>query len=112
MKEKLLAVELQRAGYGARYIPISGFRPVWLNRLLPLASKKSTHRHGKAIDILVLDINGDWRINKRDVMLVVAALERIDRREKKLKGGLGTYFQSFPWMVHFDANGSGRRWNY
>ena len=111
-KERLLSKTLTEKGLHDSYVIISGYRPPWLNRITPLAAKKSVHQFGKAIDIYVFDVNGDWKINRKDVEIVVQTLEKIDRLHPQLAGGLGTYFKSSPRMVHFDVSGGKRRWNY
>ncbi|MFC5408129.1 DUF882 domain-containing protein [Larkinella bovis] len=111
-KERLLANELTGKGLKPNYMIISGYRPHWLNQLTPLAAKKSVHQVGQAIDIDVFDVNGDGKSNREDVELIVQTLEKMDRRNPALAGGIGTYFRSAPQMVHFDVAGKKRRWNY
>lgn len=111
-KERILSKSLTEKGLKSSYIIISGYRPPWLNKITPLAAKNSVHQVGKAIDIYVFDVNGDWKINRKDVDIIVQELEKIDRLHPQLAGGLGTYFKSSPQMVHFDVSGGKRRWNY
>ncbi len=109
-KERLLRQQLRGQGYQPNYWIISGYRAPWLNRMLPLASKRSVHQQGLAIDIWIWDVNGDGRSNRRDVEICVNTLDRIDRQQKSLRGGLGTYYKSVGRMVHFDVAGRKRRW--
>jgi uncharacterized protein YcbK (DUF882 family) len=109
-KERILSQSLTEKGLKSSYIIISGYRPPWLNKITPLAAKNSVHQVGKAIDIYVFDVNGDWKINRKDVDIIVQELEKIDHLHPQLAGGLGTYFKSSPQMVHFDVSGGRRRW--
>lgn len=108
-----LKSELVIQGYNDNLLVISTKRPAWYNRILTNfgAAKKSQHLHGNAIDIVVLDVNGDNIINTDDVDIVYNILNNqivVD------KGGVGTY-KSLPafWdrqMVHFDCRGYRARW--
>jgi uncharacterized protein YcbK (DUF882 family) len=67
LKQKLKAVksELRQQGYQPIWIIISQRRSQWYNDLLSNSVKDSRHLKGKAIDIFILDINGDWRYEFR-----------------------------------------------
>ena len=113
-KDSLLKVKLKSKGFEANYTRISGKRSKWLNELLPLSAKNSTHLSGQAIDILVGDVNKDDKTNEQDVKLVIACLEEIERENPALVGGLGTYLTKNKIsrrMVHFDVRGTKARWN-
>lgn len=108
-KEQLLSRELERRGLRDSYVIISGYRPKWFNRMLPLSSPKSSHMRGLAIDILVGDVNGDSKIDKKDIRLTVECLIEIDEKHPELYGGIGTY-RSSRRMIHFDVSGNKKRW--
>jgi len=64
---------------------------------------------GLAIDILVGDVNGDSKIDKKDIRLTVECLIEIDEKHPELYGGIGTY-RSSRRMIHFDVSGNKKRW--
>ena len=100
-------------GFRPRTLVISSKRADWHNRLLTAfgAAKNSQHLHGKALDIVVLDVNGDGFSDSADVYIVVEILEELVGHN----GGIGTYTnEKFLWnrqMVHFDCRGHHARWN-
>jgi len=107
--------ELSRKGYAPNYFVISGRRWAWDNYLLNKfggAAKKSQHLQGNAIDIIVLDVNGDSKIDGKDVDLIYVLLNKKIIRNQ---GGIGTYKQQNGFfnqqMVHFDCRGHKARWN-
>ncbi len=113
-KDSLLKIKLKAKGFDADYMRISGKRSKWLNEMLPLSAKNSTHLSGQAIDILVGDINKDNKTNEQDIKLVIACLEEIEKENPSLVGGLGTYLTKNKIsrrMVHFDVRGTKARWN-
>jgi uncharacterized protein YcbK (DUF882 family) len=111
-KRKRLNSALIEAGYQPNYWMISGYRPPWLNRLMPLSAKKSDHQRGLAIDLWVGDVNNDWRWTDADVQIVAKAIDNLDDRDPANRGGLGLYHKSSPRMVHFDVSGRRRHWDY
>ncbi len=111
-----LKKQLKADGYKANYIITSAKRWKWHNDFLVWtgsgAAKKSQHLHGRAIDIMVLDVNGDGNANKEDVDIVYSIL---DKKIIRNKGGIGTYYKNAGnffdrQMVHFDARGKRARW--
>lgn len=108
---KELKIEVKSEGYKANFFPISGKRPKFFNRFLPLAMEESEHFNGNALDIFVLDINEDQRINNEDVKIVYDIL---DQKIVKDKGAVGQYIDSASFlgkqMVHFDNRGEKVRW--
>lgn len=114
--KKELKSQLKKDGFKANFIITSAKRWKWHNDFLVKtgsgASKTSQHLHGRAIDIMVLDINGDWKCNSKDVDIVYNIL---DKKIIKNKGGIGTYYKKAGnffdrQMVHFDARGKRARW--
>jgi uncharacterized protein YcbK (DUF882 family) len=111
-----LKTQLKKDGYKANLIITSAKRWKWHNDFLVWsgsgAAKNSQHLKGKAIDIMVLDVNGDWKCNAKDVDIIYKIL---DKKIIKNKGGIGTYYKKAGnffdrQMVHFDARGKRARW--
>lgn len=89
----------------------SGFRTPAHNRRVRRAARDSRHQYGDAAD-LVVDANGNGRIDRTDHRLVVAAVEAVERSHPDLVGGLGIYASgrfAKPY-VHIDARGKRSRW--
>lgn len=89
----------------------SGFRTPSHNRRVLRAARDSRHQYGDAADVVV-DANGNGRIDRSDHRLVVAAVEAVERTHPDLAGGLGIYTSrrySTPY-VHIDARGRRSRW--
>lgn len=109
-----LKTELIRQGHKDKLLVISSKRANWHNNMLTLfgASSKSRHLSGDAIDIMVLDVNGDGEIDSKDVDIVYKIL---DNKIIKNKGGLGTYKSEIGiWnrqMVHLDCRQKKTRWH-
>ena len=89
----------------------SGFRTPAHNRYVRRAARDSRHQYGDAADV-VIDANGNGRIDRNDHRLVIAAVEAVERTHPDLAGGLGVYTSgrySTPY-VHIDARGHKSRW--
>jgi uncharacterized protein YcbK (DUF882 family) len=89
----------------------SGFRTPSHNRRVRRAARDSRHQYGDAADV-VIDANGNGRIDRGDQRLVVAAVEAVERTHPDLVGGLGVYSSrryNTPY-VHIDARGRKSRW--
>ena len=89
----------------------SGYRTPAHNRGVQRAARDSRHQYGDAADIVV-DANGNGRIDRTDHRLVVAAVEAVERTHPDLVGGLGIYTSrryATPY-VHIDARGKRSRW--
>jgi uncharacterized protein YcbK (DUF882 family) len=89
----------------------SGFRTPSHNRQVLRAARDSRHQYGDAADVVV-DANGNGRIDAGDERLVVAAVEAVERAHPDLVGGMGIYTSqrySVPY-VHIDARGWRSRW--
>ena len=82
--------------------------------MLPLSAKNSFHLLGKALDVIVWDINNDYRINLQDVDLFISIIKEVEAENKVLVGGIGTYKNKWysKQMVHFDIRGYAAYWNY
>ena len=89
----------------------SGFRTPSHNKKVVRAARDSRHQYGDAADVVV-DANGNGRLDRNDWRLVVAAVEEVERTHPDLIGGLGIYTSrrySTPY-VHIDARGHRSRW--
>ena len=112
---KELQVEVKAQGYSPNWIVTSTVRPKWFNDLLVQyggAASKSQHLVGKAVDIVVLDVNGDGSKNSEDVDIIYNIL---NKKIIRSKGGVGTYKNEHSFldrqMVHFDSRGYRARWH-
>ena len=112
---KKLRKEIRNKGFQPKIFVISGKRWNLDNQILTRlssASKNSQHLTGKAIDIIILDVNEDGEVDGKDVDLVYQILE-----EKILNGsgGIGTYKNEKGFlnkqMIHFDLRKNKSRWN-
>ncbi|MEM7048562.1 MAG: hypothetical protein AAF604_02835 [Acidobacteriota bacterium] len=112
---RALKAELEERGHQPRLWVLSGRRFALDNALLTQwsgASRNSLHLRGDAIDLLVLDVDGDGRSDGRDVDIVYRILDRSLIRDA---GGVGTYKGEADFfsrqMVHFDLRGHRARWH-
>lgn len=117
-KNEYLKTVLVKRGYRPDYFICSTKRAAWANALIPNAAKNSQHLHSRAIDIYIMDVDGDGDWDRRDVDIVWQALHDIDVWHPRYRGGLGTYhndpFYTARRTLHFDvrSNGSMPRWNH
>lgn len=109
-----LTEELHRRNHSPNYFILTTIRPRWLNELLrPFgAAPFSRHVHAEAVDLIVLDVNGDGAADAKDVDIVYDLLNRLIVGDG---GGVGTYkneslFLQYQ-MVHFDCRGHRARWH-
>ena len=115
VKLELIEDELSKNGYHPSWIVISEKRSKFYNSLLNNSVKNSYHLQGKAIDILVFDINRDGSFNKVDIDLFRKAVKEVEKEHPGLKGGMGTYTnRKFPTnkMIHVDTRGYTVYYNY
>lgn len=124
-KLELVIQDLEDHGIPARNVQVlSGFRTPQYNLALGDASgrsRDSRHQFGDAADIFIDsnhdnrmdDLNGDGRVNFRDVRVILAAVERIEARYPDLVGGVGLYHSSGSHgpFAHIDVRGSRARWS-
>jgi uncharacterized protein YcbK (DUF882 family) len=123
-KLELVMEELSRTGAPAHHLHVmSGFRtPQYNVKGVGAGGRAATSRHqyGDAADVFVDndgngrldDLNGDGKVNTRDVAVMVAAVERVERAYPELVGGAGTYKSTSAHgpFVHIDARGNRARW--
>lgn len=114
LKVKLVKESLVNAGYNPRWFTISEKRNRYFNALLPNSAKKSHHLHGNAIDVYVIDINGDGKFTQTDLDIVKVHTKRVERRNPSLKGAFGTYTSKpiSKHMIHFDTRGYSTSYNH
>ena len=110
-KLELVIAELRRARGGEEPVQLtvqvhSGFRAPAHNRNVRQAAKDSRHQYGDAADVAI-DANGDGRISRSDVRLIVRAVEAVETAHPELVGGLGLYREPY---VHIDTRGTRARW--
>lgn len=80
----------------------------------------SRHTYGDASDVWVDndndgwidDLNGDGRRDTRDILVMLRAVERVERRYPELTGGAGVYNGNGAHgpFIHIDARGYRARW--
>ena len=120
-KLEAVLAELAGAGLPAGDLRIlSAFRAPSYNARVEGAAQSSRHQFGDAADVVVDsdgdgrmdDLNRDGRTDRADVMLVAAAVERVERRSPELVGGLGLYEATGPSgpFLHIDVRGRAARW--
>jgi len=102
---------------------MSGFRTPQYNQRGVGAggrAQDSRHQYGDAADVFVDndrdgrldDLNGDGRVDTRDVQVMMAAVERVERRYPELVGGAGVYKATSAHgpFAHIDVRGKRARW--
>ncbi len=89
----------------------SGYRTPAHNKAVRRAASDSRHQYGDAADV-VIDANCNGRIDRSDHRLVEAAVEKVEKKQPELVGGMGVYTSSlYPTpYVHIDARGQRVRW--
>ena len=101
---------------------LSGFRAPYYNdlRIDEGAARASRHQFGDAADLIIDadgngrmdDLNGDRRVDLRDLNPIGAAVAAVERQHPELVGGLGTYAAMGPSgpFAHIDVRGTSARW--
>jgi len=123
-KLELVIQDLKDHGVPVRKVGIlSGFRTPQYNLALGDRSgraRDSRHTYGDAADIFIDnngdgrmdDLNGDGRVNMADTRVILAAIERVEKKYPELVGGTGLYHTngSHGAFAHVDVRGSRARW--
>lgn len=123
-KLELVIQELKDQGIPARHVSVlSGFRTPQYNLALGDRSgraRDSRHQYGDAADIYIDsngdgrmdDLNRDGRVNMADTRVILAAVERVERKYPDLIGGVGLYHATGGHgpFAHIDVRGSRARW--
>lgn len=116
-KLELIKKELRDMGHRPIWFMISGKRDEFLTKISYNNLKKgSPHLKGIAIDIEVIDIDGDFDFDEEDITLFVEANRRVEKNFPDLKGSLGTYRgPNSDWLewhqIHIDTKGISKRYN-
>ncbi|HEY0970593.1 MAG TPA: D-Ala-D-Ala carboxypeptidase family metallohydrolase [Gemmatimonadales bacterium] len=123
-KLELVIQELEASGTPVKHVSVmSGFRTPQYNANggnTAGRASNSRHQYGDAADVFVDndrngrldDLNGDGRVDTRDVRVMIAAVERVERRYPELVGGAGVYKATSAHgpFIHVDVRGSRARW--
>ena len=109
-KLELIKGELKAMGHNPKWVIISQKRNKWINKELKHSVSNSNHLYGTAIDVYVLDINGDNLFNKEDISIIEQANNVVVKEHPDLIGCLGDYFLDkndyfTKHMIHFDTHG-------
>jgi len=122
-KLELVLGELRNRGVdNSHVVVLSGFRAPYYNdlRIDEGAARASRHQFGDAADVIIDvdgdgrmdDLNGDRRLDLRDLSAIGAAVAAVERQYPELIGGLGTYAAMGPSgpFAHVDVRGTSARW--
>ena len=107
-KVKLIKKSLTKSGFKVNWVIISEKRSKLFNSILPNSAKKSHHLDGNAIDVWIIDIDGDNVFTQKDLDIVKYHNNLVERRNPSLKGAFGTYTTKSELtkrMIHFDTRG-------
>jgi len=123
-KLELVISELEASGHPVRHIHVmSGFRTPSYNATRGNTEGRanlSRHMYGDASDVFIDndgngvmdDLNGDGRIDVHDAEVILAAVDRVERRYPALVGGVGVYSACCGHgpFTHIDVRGYRARW--
>ena len=121
-KLELVIADLNGKGIEVRRMTVmSGFRtPQYNGPGGEGRSGVSRHMYGDAADVFVDndgngrmdDLNRDGRVDHRDARVILAAVERVERRHPSLAGGVGVYRANSAHgpFAHVDVRGWRARW--
>jgi energy-coupling factor transporter transmembrane protein EcfT len=104
---KNLRSDLRKEGYNPNWVIISQKRYVFFNDLINNSVKKSKHLEGKAIDLFIIDINGNGVYDQNDFQLIQNSLERIKETNSSIKIRVYDYFGKgllTQHMVHIEVD--------
>lgn len=123
-KLELVLADLSERGIDVRGVTVmSGFRTPSYNATggnTAGRAELSRHMYGDAADVFIDgdgngvmdDLNGDRRVTTADARVLLAAVERVERRYPALVGGAGVY-PAGPGhgpFIHIDTRGYRARW--
>ena len=123
-KLELVLADLQAHGHRIERVQVmSGFRTPQYNSGGGNTAGRaalSRHMYGDAADIFIDndgngrldDLNGDGRVDLRDVRVMEAAADRVERAHPALIGGVGVYpaASGHGPFIHIDTRGYRARW--
>lgn len=117
VNQKLYSIkeEIKKKGFHNNWFVISTKRNSWYNKILINSAKKSVHLKGDAIDIYVIDINGDFKFDSEDIKIFEDCNSIVEKKHPELVGSLGTYRNKGYFtkhMIHIDTRGYKKRYNY
>lgn len=113
-KLEMIEDEVAKRGYHTKWIIISGKRSVFYNNLLSNSAKNSNHIRGNAIDILVYDIDGNGKFDKKDISILMSANDFVEKNYPKYSGSFGTYTSKgffTKHMIHIEVTGRKKYYN-
>ena len=113
-KLNLIENEISKRGYNNNWFIISGKRSSWYNNILSNSAKDSYHLKGEAIDIYVIDLNGDKVFNLEDIKIFESVNNYVESNHPELIGALGTYTTKGYFtrhMIHIDVRGYKKKYN-
>lgn len=102
-----LKAELIQMGHRPQWLIISQKRNVFFNSWLDYSVDDSKHLEGKAIDLYIIDINGDNQYDREDFKLIERAHNNIQKRENAHIGDVFDYLKKGFFarrMVHVQLN--------
>lgn len=108
LKKHLIDARIKEKGYKTAYFIISQKRHRWYNNLLQNSIGRSNHLKGLAMDLWVMDLNGDGKWDRQDIDLMAETIKELDIEHPELSGWIGTYLDKgrlASRMVHFDVGG-------
>lgn len=114
-KLNLIKWEIKKQGYKTSWFIISEKRTRWYNRILSNSVDNSNHLRGMAIDIFVLDINGNGKYDSEDIRIFKEANLKIEQKYPHLSGAIGIYTKKgrlTKHMIHVDVRGKKTSYNY
>ncbi len=101
-----MRTELEGRGHRPTWFIISQKRSSLYNAVLSNSVKKSKHLQGLAIDLFVVDVDGNGRYDRRDFDLIREASVRCERRFPGYRGSVFHYLARGSWlsrhMVHVE----------
>ena len=120
-KLEAVIAELGATGHPVQRLKIlSGFRAPSYNDGVEGSAPASRHQYGDAADLIadsdgdgrMDDLTGDGRVTRADIYLVADAVDRVERAQPSLRGGLGLYDAIGPSgpFLHVDVRGRAARW--
>jgi hypothetical protein len=113
-KLHLVETELKNKGYNPTWVCISKKRNLMYNRILKNSNKDNSHHlNGRAIDLYVFDVNGDYQFNEVDIEIIEKVNKLVEKKHPELKGAFGIYNKKHHdyftrHMIHLDVGGSGK----
>lgn len=113
LKLELIKEEVKKMGHNTNWFVISEKRSKFYNTLLKNSTKNSYHLVGDAIDIYVIDVDGDFDFDEKDIKIIENANRIVEKKHKNLVGAFGTYRSKgylTRHMIHIDTRGYKKRY--